>query len=181
MSAFIFYLDGTLVETERLKVLPYAEVVGRLTGPNTLDGRAVELYERIVGSTDEIGCRQVIDEFNLASAPGSSDLADGTDSEHCKELHRLRMDKYRENHGALGRLQANAYQHNVDLLRHQKSIRRAVSVATSSFTDEARRVRSARTVGRCRDYRRFANRHTGCHGVRCRVDMREYRIFASGN
>ncbi len=140
MSAFIFYLDGTLVETERLKVLPYAEVVGRLTGPNTLDGRAVELYERIVGSTDEIGCRQVIDEFNLASAPGSSDLADGTDSEHCKELHRLRMDKYRENHGALGRLQANAYQHNVDLLRHQKSIRRTVSVATSSFTDEARRV-----------------------------------------
>ena len=68
MSAFIFYLDGTLVETERLKVLPYAEVVGRLTGPNTLDGRAVELYERIVGSTVEIVCRQMIDEFNLASA-----------------------------------------------------------------------------------------------------------------
>ena len=81
-----------------------------------LDGRAVELYERIVGSTVEIVCRQMIDEFNLASALGSSDLADGADSEHWKELHRLRMDEYRENHGALGRLQANAYQHNVDLL-----------------------------------------------------------------
>ena len=140
MSAFIFYLDGTLVETERLKALPYTEVLGRLTGPNTPDGRAAELYERIVGSTVEIMCRQMIDEFNLASALGSSDLADGADSEHWKELHRLRMDEYRENHGALGRLQANAYQHNVDLLRHQKSIGRAVSVATSSFTDEARRV-----------------------------------------
>jgi hypothetical protein len=59
----------------------------------------------------------MIDEFNLASALGSSDLADGADSEHWKELHRLRMDEYRENHGALGRLQANAYQHNIDLLR----------------------------------------------------------------
>jgi beta-phosphoglucomutase-like phosphatase (HAD superfamily) len=53
VSAFIFYLDGTLVETERLKALPYAEVVGRLTGPNTPDGRAAELHERIVGSTDD--------------------------------------------------------------------------------------------------------------------------------
>ena len=143
VSAFIFDLDGTLVETERLKALSYAEVVGRLTGANTPDGRAVELCERIVGSTDEMVCRQMIDEFGLATALGPldlADLADGADSEQWKELHRLRMDEYRENHGAPGHLQANAYQHNVDLLRHQKSVGRTVSVATSSFTDEARRV-----------------------------------------
>lgn len=185
MSAFIFYLDGTLVETERLKALPYTEVLGRLTGPNTPDGRAAELYERIVGSTVEIMCRQMIDEFNLASALGSSDLADGADSEHWKELHRLRMDEYRENHGALGRLQANAYQHNVDLLVPSEIDRegrfRGYIIVYRRGPSCARCVRSARTVGRCRDYRRFANRHTGCHGVGCRVDMREYRIFPSGN
>ena len=58
-------------------------------------------------------------------------------------------------------------------------------MATSSFTDEARRVLDMFGLRvllvRCRDYRRFANRHTGCHGVGCRVDMREYRIFPSGN
>lgn len=185
MSAFIFYLDGTLVETERLKALPYTEVLGRLTGPNTPDGRAAELYERIVGSTVEIVCRQMIDEFNLASALGSSDLADGADSEHWKELHRLRMDEYRENHGALGRLQANAYQHNVDLLVPSEIDRegrfRGYIIVYRRGRSCVRCARPARTVGRCRDYRRFADRHTGCHGVGCRVDMREYRIFPSGN
>ena len=134
VSAFIFDLDGTLVETERLKALSYAEVVGRLTGANTPDSRAVELYERIVGSTDEMVCRQMIDEFDLA---GSLEPVDG---KPWKDLHRLRLEEYRKNHGAPGQLEANVYQHNIDLLRHQKSVGRTVSVATSSFTDEARRV-----------------------------------------
>ena len=108
--------------------------VGRLTGANTPDSRAVELYERIVGSTDEMVCRQMIDEFDLA---GSVEPVDG---KPWKDLHRLRMEEYRKNHGAPGQLEANVYQHNIDLLRHQKSVGRTVSVATSSFTDEAHRV-----------------------------------------
>lgn len=136
VSAFIFDLDGTLVETEHLKARSYAEVVGSLTGANTPDHRAIELYERIVGSTDEMVCRQMIDEFGLAESLGPPD----PDGELWKGLHQLRMDVYRKDHGAPEHLLANVYQHNVDLLRHQKSIGRTVAVATSSFTDEARRV-----------------------------------------
>ena len=134
IRAFIFDLDGTLVETERLKAKSYATVVGRLTGANAPDRRAIELYERIVGSTDEMVCRQMIDEFDLHAA------LEPQDGELWKHLHEIRMDEYRLTDGAPGRLLENTYDHNIDLLRSQKAARRIVSVATSSFSDEAKRV-----------------------------------------
>ncbi len=137
ISAFIFDLDGTLVETEQLKALSYANVVGDLTGARIPDHRAFELYERIVGSTDEMVCRQMIEEF------GISEALEPVDGELWKRLHQIRMDEYSDNDGAPERLQANVYQHNVDLLRNQKMIGRTVSVATSSFSDEAKRVLDA--------------------------------------
>jgi beta-phosphoglucomutase len=137
ISAFIFDLDGTLVETERLKARSYANIIGDMTGANTPDHRAIELYERIVGSTDEMVCRQMIDEFDI------TDSLESVDGELWKHLHEIRMAEYRENDGAAEHLQASVYQHNIDLLRNQKSIGRTVSVATSSFSDEAKRVLDA--------------------------------------
>jgi HAD superfamily hydrolase (TIGR01509 family) len=134
ISAFIFDLDGTLVETERLKAKSYATVIGTLTGANTPDHRAIELYERIVGSTDEMVCRQMIDEFNL------SEMLQPVENELWKHLHQIRMEEYRNSDGAPERLLENVYQHNIDLLRNQKRLGRTVSVATSSFSDEAKRV-----------------------------------------
>jgi len=134
ISAFIFDLDGTLVETERLKAKSYATVVGRLTGANAPDRRAIELYERIVGSTDEMVCRQMIDEFGLA------DSLEEVEGELWKHLHQIRMEEYRNTDGAPEKLLGSVYQHNIDLLRCQKSNGRTVSVATSSFSDEAKRV-----------------------------------------
>lgn len=134
ISAFIFDLDGTLVETERLKAKSYATVVGQLTGANTPDRRAIELYERIVGSTDEMVCRQMIDEF------GIGDSLEPIDGELWKHLHQIRMDEYRATDGDAENLLSNVYQHNIDLLRNQKAAGRTVSVATSSFSDEAKRV-----------------------------------------
>lgn len=134
ISAFIFDLDGTLVETERLKAKSYASVLGWLTGANAPDRRAIELYERIVGSTDEMVCRQMIDEF------GIGEFLDPIDGELWKHLHQIRMDEYRATDGAPERLIESVYQHNIDLLRNQKSVGRTVSVATSSFSDEAKRV-----------------------------------------
>jgi HAD superfamily hydrolase (TIGR01509 family) len=79
----------------------------------------------------------MIDEFEIA------DTLEPVEDELWKHLHQIRMDDYRGNHGAPDQLQANIYQHNVDLLRSQKAIGRTVSVATSSFSDEAKRVLDA--------------------------------------
>ncbi len=137
IRAFVFDLDGTLVETEQLKARSYAKVVGDLTGAGFPDHRAIELYERIVGSTDEMVCRQMISEFDIAES------LESFDGELWKHLHEIRMGEYRVTDGAPKHLVANAYQHNIDLLKEQKRTGRTVSVATSSFSDEANRVLKA--------------------------------------
>jgi beta-phosphoglucomutase-like phosphatase (HAD superfamily) len=53
------------------------------------------------------------------------------------------MDEYRATDGATEQLLKSVYQHNIDLLRGQKRNGRTVSVATSSFSDEAKRVLDA--------------------------------------
>ena len=134
VRAFIFDLDGTLVETERLKANAYAVILGRLTGANAPDRRAIELYERNVGATDEMICRKILDEFGIESN------LPGTDSEPWRVLHEIRMVEYRANFGTVENLLTDSYAHNISLLKSAKARGYRVAVATSSFTDEAERV-----------------------------------------
>lgn len=134
VRAFIFDLDGTLVETERLKAKAYAVILGRLTGANAPDRRAIELYERNVGATDEMICRKILYEFGIENALPTSD------SEPWRVLHEIRMDEYRENFGTAENLLADSYANNISLLKSAKAQGHRVAVATSSFTDEAERV-----------------------------------------
>ena len=53
------------------------------------------------------------------------------------------MTAYRERFGTQKALVSNSYRHNVELLKSQKAAGMRVAVATSSFTDEARRVLTA--------------------------------------
>ena len=78
----------------------------------------------------------MIEEFDLVESLGSPDPRVDT----WEVLHNLRMEEYRRGHGGPEHLLANVYSHNVELLQRQRSIGRSVSVATSSFTDEAKRV-----------------------------------------
>ena len=48
IKAFLFDLDGTLVQTEKLKALSYAIVVQQLTGLPEPDQRAVKAYQEVM-------------------------------------------------------------------------------------------------------------------------------------
>ena len=85
IDAFIFDLDGTLVETEFLKARSYSKVIARLTGKTTPDQRALNLYEQMVGSTDEMICNEMIKQLGLEER-----LVCG-DGEVWSALHQLRM------------------------------------------------------------------------------------------
>ena len=145
ITTFIFDLDGTLVETETLKADAYATIVGRLNGAKSPDRRAIDLYERIVGSTDEMVCRQMIEEFKL------HDTLNPVEDELWKDLHRLRMKEYRAYHGTPKNLRRNTYNHNIELMKSQKILGRQIAVATSSFCDEAKRVLNALGVAELLD------------------------------
>jgi len=52
--AIMFDLDGTLVQSERLKAQSFAIAVQRLRGLSQPDPRAVEAYQAIVGATIDV-------------------------------------------------------------------------------------------------------------------------------
>ncbi|MCH8816569.1 MAG: HAD family phosphatase [Chloroflexi bacterium] len=136
IRAFIFDLDGTLVETELLKARAYAAVSQELLGFDGPDERAIDLYRRIVGATDETAARAMADELGLAGK-----LPHG-DEEPWRTLQRLQSDRYRSEFATGNGLRAAAYPHTLELLRQQAASGMAVAVATSSFTAQARRVTS---------------------------------------
>jgi beta-phosphoglucomutase-like phosphatase (HAD superfamily) len=135
IRAFIFDLDGTLLETEQLKAEAYADVIGRLNGSEQPEQGAIDLYRAIVGSTDRAVCKRMIEKFNLMP---KLNIAAG--EEPWQALHRVRMERYRAAHGTPGKLRAVQYPHNVALARRARADGMRVAVATMSFSDEAKRV-----------------------------------------
>ena len=134
IRAFIFDLDGTLVETELLKAQAYAAVSQTLLGLDAPDERAIDVYRRIVGATDETAARAMVDDLGLASA-----LHDASE-EPWRALNRLQAQRYRSDFATGDGLRSVVYQHAIDLLRDQAASGMAVAVATSSQTEAASRV-----------------------------------------
>lgn len=134
IRAFIFDLDGTLVETELLKAQAYAAVSQTLLGLDAPDERAIDVYRRIVGATDETAARAMVDELGLASS-----LHEDTE-EPWRALSRLQTERYGSDFATGDGLRSVVYQHAIDLLRDQAASGMAVAVATSSQTEAASRV-----------------------------------------
>jgi len=148
IRAFIFDLDGTLVETELLKAQAYAAVSQDLLGLTDPDERAPELYRRIVGATDETAARAMTDELGLSDALQDK-VKDSEDP--WQALNRLQAQRYQSEFATGDRLRSVAYQHAIDLLKEQKAAGRAVAVATSSVTDAADRVATELGIRRLLD------------------------------
>ncbi len=146
IRAFIYDLDGTLLQTELLKARAYAEVVGRLLRRDGPENWALDVYRAKVGSPDEAIARSMIDTFRL-EAPIAS-VADSPESPW-ETLHRLRTTAYLRTHGAPKELRRVRFQPVLDTLHRAAGSGLAVAVATSSYKDEARRVLTALGALKC--------------------------------
>ncbi|MQG76373.1 MAG: hypothetical protein FI703_03470 [SAR202 cluster bacterium] len=58
IRAIMFDLDGTLVQSEKLKAQSYAIAAQRLLGSSEPDARAVEAYREIVGAERHVTSRR---------------------------------------------------------------------------------------------------------------------------
>jgi HAD superfamily hydrolase (TIGR01509 family) len=67
IRAFLFDLDGTLVQTEKMKALAYAMAVQRLRGLDRPDERAIEAYKEIIGSQQDVASKYIMDKLGLAN------------------------------------------------------------------------------------------------------------------
>lgn len=116
IRAIIFDLDGTLVQSEKLKAQAYAIAVQRLRGLPEPDPRAIEAYRTIVGSSREVATQFVIDQVDLE--PDLRPLmAESGASEPHQVLTKIRTGIYDELVVDPQVLRDNQWSHTVGLLR----------------------------------------------------------------
>jgi len=65
IRAFLFDLDGTLVQTEKMKAQAYAMAVQRLRDLDQPDKRAIEAYKEIIGAQQDVASKYIMDKLGL--------------------------------------------------------------------------------------------------------------------
>ncbi len=65
IRAIMFDLDGTLLQSEKLKAQSYAIAAQRILGLSEPDPRAIEAYREIVGAARDVASRHIMDRLGL--------------------------------------------------------------------------------------------------------------------
>ena len=139
IRAVMFDLDGTLIQSEKLKAQSYAIAVQRLRGLSEPDERAVEAYQEIVGASRDVASLHVMNSLGLEAE--LRPLMGGRNASDPQEvLTAMRKEIY---HGMVADPQVikdNQWPHTVDLLRIARDAFCRTALATMSERAEALQV-----------------------------------------
>ncbi len=142
IKAFIFDMDGTLIDSERLYEGVYADVVTQLS-PTPVDRRQVtKEYVKYIGKPREAICKGFVAYFGLEDACRDLMPRYGVD-EPWQALEAMRVSMYQEMISDPGFIVDNSIAHNVDLARWAAAQGQRLALATSSFSHEAVQILEA--------------------------------------
>ena len=150
IRAIMFDLDGTLVQSEKLKAEAYAIAVQRLRRLARPDLRAIEAYQATVGASREVASRFVMDQLGLEAALRPL-MAQYGASEPWQVLTEMRATVYDEMVADPQVLRDNQWPHTVSLLRLAKEAGCRTGLATMSYRNEADHVLRALDLERSLD------------------------------
>lgn len=139
IRAVIFDLDGTLVQSEKMKARSYAIAVQKLLGLPEPDPRAIEAYRRVVGSTREVASRYVSEELGLETKLKPL-VAQYKVSEPWEVLTAMRVGIYNQMVAEPQILRDNQWPHAVEFLRLVRQRGCKTGLATMSHREEALHV-----------------------------------------
>lgn len=142
VRAVIFDLDGTLVQTEKLKALSYAIAAQKLLGLDEPDSRAIEAYRRIVGSSREVASRFVMEQLNLDTKLVPLMAQYGV-SEPWEALTAMRVTIYKQMVADPQVIRENQWPHTIAFLELVRQRGCKTGLATMSQRQEALHVLSA--------------------------------------
>ena len=139
ISAIMFDLDGTLVQSEKLKALSYAMAVQRLRRLSEPENRAIEAYREIVGAARDVASRHVMESLELE--PELLALtADFGASEPWEVLSAMRKEIYDDMVADPQVLRDNQWPHTIGFLRVARETGCRTALATMSYRKEALHV-----------------------------------------
>lgn len=130
-----FDLDGTLVQTERLKAESYARAAHELDA-SIDEADVIEAYKAIVGQSREEVATALLEQFGLeAEAEGQTEAG-----EPWQGYVEVRLRYYHDMIADEALVRAHRWPHTTALLRHARSYACKVALATTSERDVAERV-----------------------------------------
>lgn len=139
IRAMMFDLDGTLVQSEKLKALSYAIAVQQLLGLPAPDDRAIEAYREVVGASREAASSHIVERLDLADRLQPL-LAEKGDSTPTDLLTRMRKSIYDDMVSDPQVLRDNRWPHTIRLLEVARESSCRTALATMSHRAEALHV-----------------------------------------
>ncbi len=139
IKAIMFDLDGTLVQSEKLKALSYAIAAQRLRQLSDLDPGAIEAYREIVGASRDVASRQIMDALELEALLRPLMDQHGV-TQPVEVLTAMRKEIYDDMVADPQVLRDNQWPHTVDLLRVASEAGCRTALATMSYRQEALHV-----------------------------------------
>jgi beta-phosphoglucomutase len=140
IRAFVFDLDGTLVETEELKALSYARAAAELR-PDLNEGEVIEAFKDLVGLSRQEVAVGLLRRFRLEDAARDRMAEFGVDTPW-QAYVRIRLRIYETLLADPDIVLAHGYTHNIALLRDVRHEGYLTALATQSHREQARRVLS---------------------------------------
>ena len=138
IRAFVFDLDGTLVETEELKALSYARAAAELR-PDLNEGEVIEAFKDLVGLSRQEVSVGLMRRFGLEDAARGRMEGFGVDTPW-QAYVQIRLGIYETLLADPNLVLAHRYPHNIALLREVRREGYPTALATQSHCEQARHV-----------------------------------------
>ncbi len=173
IRAMIFDLDGTLVQTEKLKALSYAKAVVDLCPDEVQEAEIIEAFKEVVGLSRKEVAEWLIERFHLAESlqRRMNDL--GVDTPW-QAFVQVRLMYYEELLADPNVLRNHQWLHNMALLQEARSARCKLGLATMSYCTQVQRVLKILDLENAFDF--VASRDDVEHG---KPDPEIYNLVAS--
>ena len=136
INAFVFDLDGTLVQTERLKARSYAKAAVELCPDDVTEDDVMEAYKDVVGESRQVVATALMERFNLEAASAEHMTEVDVDAPW-QAFVQVRLGYYHDLVGDPEVLRESRWPHSLALLERARENRCAVALATTSRRKQA--------------------------------------------
>jgi beta-phosphoglucomutase len=139
IEAMIFDLDGTLVQTEKLKALSYAWAAVELCPRSLSEEEVVEAFKTVVGRSRREVARYLVERFDLVDKAAQRSAEFGVNTAWQAYI-QVRLDIYEEMMADPEIIRQNQWPYNMALLREAARSSCKVGLATMSHCDQVQRI-----------------------------------------
>lgn len=140
IRSMVFDLDGTLVQTEKLKALSYARAAVQLD-PGLQESDVIEAFRVVVGRSRREVAEYLLEEFDLATEARSL-MARYQVATPWQAYVQVRLGLYEDMLSDDETILGNQWPHNMALLQHARASCGKIGLATMSHCRQVRRVLS---------------------------------------